>query len=90
MTKSNIKIIKKIIWNHPVYNIKSSQFKSYYLVKKNYKSCPIEYFIDHKKTEFKYFFNKVYQWNTNIMPTIETIEKIKEFNFFKLSFYKFK
>ena len=90
MTKSNIKIIKKIIWNHPIYNIKSSQFKSHYLVKKKYKFCPIEFFIDHKKTEFKYFFNKVHQWTPDIMPTMETIEKIKEFNYFKLSLYKFK
>lgn len=90
MTKSNIKIIKKIIWNHPVYIIKSAQFKSYYLVKKNYKFCPIEFFLDHKKTEFKYFFNKVHQWNPDIMPTMETIKKIKEFNYFKLSLYKFK
>ena len=58
--------------------------------KKKYKTCPIEFFIDHKHTEFKYFFNKVHQWSSEIVPTMETINKIKQFSFYKLSLYRFK
>ena len=90
MITNNIKIKKKIIWNHPVYIINSSKFKCKFILNKKYNRCPIEFFIDHKKTEFKFFFNKVHRWCPEIVPTIDTINKIKEFDYYKLSLYKFK
>ena len=90
MITNNIKIKKKITWNHPIYIINSSKFKCYFLLSKKYNTCPIEFYVDHKKTEFKFFFNKVHIWKSDIIPSMNTINKIKEFNYYKLSLYKFK
>ncbi len=89
MLKYNMKLQKEIIWNHPVYIIKSSHFKSLFILNKQYKICPIEFFIDHKKTEFNYFFNKVHSWTSTMMPTMKIINKIQEYEYHKLTLYKF-
>ena len=64
-------------------------FLSLFILNKQYKICPIEFFIDHKKNEFNYFFNKVHSWTSTMMPTMKIINKIQEYEYHKLTLYKF-
>lgn len=91
--KINLKIKKKIYWVHPVYIIKSSNYRSQFLLKKKYKFCLIEYFIKHRKKELNLFFNKVIndysKYDLNDL-NIDLLNKIKKYPNFNLNTYYFK
>ena len=91
--KFNLKIKKKIYWTHPVYVIKSSNYRSQFLLKKKYKFCLIEYFIKHRKKELNLFFNKIIndynKYDINDL-NIDMLNKIKKYPNFNLNTYFFK
>ena len=87
--KKDVIIKKKIAWRHPIYSINPSNFKSKFIINKNYKECPIEYFIKHKRNVFELFFNKYYKWNDVNEISNAIINNIKKSNYYKLFIYKF-
>jgi len=93
ITKFNLKIKKKIYWVHPVYVIKTSNYRSQFLLKKKYKFCLIEFFVKHRKKVTELFFNKVIndykKYNLNEL-NIDLLNKIKKYPNFNLITYYFK
>jgi hypothetical protein len=91
--KFNLKVKKKIYWSHPVYVLKSSNYRSQFLLKKKYKFCLIEYFIKHRKKELNLFFNKIIndynKYDINDL-NIDMLNKIKKYPNFNLNTYFFK
>jgi hypothetical protein len=88
--KINLKIKKKIYWTHPVYLIKSNNFKSQFLIKKKYKFCLIEFFIKHEKKIFNLFFNKITNTYQNNKINNNLINNIKKYPNYNLIIYHFK
>lgn len=87
--RKDITIKKEILWCHPVYSINPSNFKSKFIINRNYIECPIEYFIKHKRNVFELFFNKIYKWNDIKEISNNVIDNIKNENYYKLFIYNF-
>ena len=88
--KNNLKIKKKINWSHPLYIIKSNNYRSLFLIKKKYKFCLIEFFIKHKKKILNLFFNKITNNYESNKINNNLIKNIKKYPNYNLIIYYFK